>query len=316
MKKVLAALAVGLWLTQAAGAQEANFPNRPVQVIIPWAPGGNVDAIGRAVSGALSDALSAPFVVMNRDGAAGLIGTQALATARADGYTLGFGPTTPITNALHTLRNRPYGLDSFDYVCQIFQNMFAVTVRTDSPFRALPELVASLRERPGTLSYGHLGVGSLSHLSMAKLMREQSLVAQDVPYRGDAALLPDLIGGRLDFGVTSVGGMVGKPVRLLGVFSDRRHPSFPDVMTMTEQGLPTLQPAMNGIVAPRGLPEAVLVRLEQGCRQVAQSPALAQAMRRLNEEVVYLDRAEFTRRTVADFAEKAELVQQLGLQTQ
>ena len=299
-----------------AFAQAAGYPSRAIQMVIPWAAGGIVDSIGRTVASALAENLGGTAVVVNRDGASGMIGSQAVAAAPADGYTLAFGPTTPITNALHLQRNRAFGVESFDYLCQVFQNMFAVTVPEASPFRSLPELLDAIRTRPGGLTYGHIGIGSISHLSFANVASSLGLNAQDVPYRGEAPMLPDILAGRLDFGITSVGGMVNRPVRLLGVFSDRRHRAFPQVATVREQGFPSLQPAMNGVMAPKGLPEPVLLRLEQACREVVNSATLAASLHRLNEDVVFLDRAEFTRRTIADFAEKGALVQRLGLTPQ
>ena len=193
---------IGVVLACSASAQgQEVWPSRSIQLVVPWAAGGSVDTIGRALASSLSTILGQQVLVVNRTGAAGTIGTASVATARPDGYTLGWGPITPITNAAHLMKSVRFKFDSFEYVCQVFENTFTVSVAQDSPFRSLPDLLAYLAANPGQATYGHLGVGSISHLSMDNVLHAKGLKVTDAPYAGDAALLPDLQTGRVNFGV-------------------------------------------------------------------------------------------------------------------
>jgi len=150
----------------ATGAEAQPWPQRPIEIIIPFAAGGGVDSVGRAVVEALSKEIGQQFVVRNQAGAAGTIGFGALARAEPDGYTLGFGPTTPITNAPHLMAGVKYDVGSFDYVCQVFENVFTIAVRPDSSIRSAQDLFAAAAKNPSQLTYGLAGPGSIPHLSV------------------------------------------------------------------------------------------------------------------------------------------------------
>jgi tripartite-type tricarboxylate transporter receptor subunit TctC len=214
------------------------------------------------------------------------------------------------------MKSVPFKFDSFEYVYQVFENTFTVSVAQDSPFKSLPDLLAALAVNPGQATYGHLGVGSISHLSMDNVLHSRGLKVTDAPYAGDAALLPDLQTGRVTFGIVSVGGMMGRPVRMLAVFSDHRHPGVPEVPTVAELGMPTLQPALNGLFVAKGTSPEVVQKLEQSCEAAARSESFRTTMQKLREPTVYFGREEFTRRASRDDADKAKLVKTLGLQPQ
>jgi tripartite-type tricarboxylate transporter receptor subunit TctC len=295
-----------------ARAQEA-WPDRPVQVIVAWAPGGIVDTVARATAGALSEALSARFVVVNRDGAAGVLGVQAVAQARPDGYTIGFGPVTPITSAPHVVRNVALNPDRFEFVCQVFENVLGLGVREESPHRSMADLFAAMQARPGALTYGQFGTGSVGHVSAALVLRARGAQVVDIPFRGEAAIIPELLAGRLDFANLTVGGVQGKPLRLLVVFNERRSLGAPDVPSTQELGLPTVLPPMNGVFAPRGTPPEIIARLERGCELGMRTTAFRATMERLREPVIHLGREAFTARVRRDWREKREALATLGL---
>jgi tripartite-type tricarboxylate transporter receptor subunit TctC len=310
------ALAVLFASTAVRSDDAADYPNRPVQVVVSWAPGGSVASIARVLSASMSEVLGEPYVVLTRDGGAGLIGTASIANAKPDGYIIGFGPITPITNALHLMKNKTFSIDSFEYVCQAFENMFSVAVPENSPYTSIQQLVQDIVQKPDMLTYGHLGRGSLSHLSFANIVQSRDLKITEVPYRGENALMTDLLAGRIDFGIVTVGGMVGKPVRLLGVFGNRRHPGFPNVPQMSEADLPSLQPALNGIIVPKGTPEAIVGKLESACQKATQTASFTAFMGSIAEPVVYRGREDFTKQAHLDNKEKAELIARLGLEAQ
>lgn len=241
--------------------------SRPIEVIIPFPAGGGVDAVGRAVVEALGEALRARVVAVNRDGPAGSIGFAALAAAPPDGHVLGFGPTTPITGARHMMRGVRYDVASFDYICQVFENVMSIAVAPGSRFRTAEELFAAARTAREPLTYGHAGVGSVPYLAMEHLAAGFGLRVAQVTFRGDGPMLPALLRGDLDFGAPAVSSIRGREFRPLAVFSDRRHPAFPEVPTVRELGVTgeMVPPGFNGLYGPRGLPASV----RTGCARSA-----------------------------------------------
>ena len=305
----------GAFVVAAAGAARAQsaYPSRPVQVIVGFPAGGSVDVMARSLVAVISAQLGQPFVVVNRDGMSGTIGFGALAGARADGYTLGAGPTTPISVAPHLLAEVKYGVDSFEYVCQSFENVFTIAVPLDSPLRSMAELVASARANPGKLAYGHSGVGTVPHLSVANFLYRTGIDISAVPYRGEAALLPDLVSGRVQLGAPSVALAVSQKVRVLAVFADSRHPAFPEAPTFKELGMPSMPPGLNGLFAPKGTPHATLAALERACEQAVQGESFRTLAQKLSQRLAYLDGAQFAERARADSRYKGELIKALKI---
>lgn len=297
----------------ASGAMAQAYPARPVQVVVSFPAGGSVDIMARHLVNGISGLLGQSFVVVNRDGASGTIGFGSVASAKPDGYTLAAGPTTPITNAPHLMKGVPYGLDSFEYVCQAFENWFLIAVRADSPLRSINDLIAEAKAHPGKLTYGHSGVGTVPHLATADFAQRAGIELTHTPYRGEAPMLPDLIGGRLSFGATSLLAMVGRNLRVLAMYSDRRHPAFPDAPALTEFGVPPLPPGLNGLYAPKGTPPEVVRTLETACETVTRSEAYRAAAQKLHQPVVFLTGAAFAKRAAEDYRIKADLVKVLKL---
>lgn len=293
-----------------------TWPARNLQVIVPWPAGGGVDAIGRAMSSAMGEILGQQVVVINRDGAAGTIGTAAVAASRPDGYTLAFGPLTPITNAPHLMKELPYGYDAFTFVCQVFENAFALGVGADSRFRTIGDLVRFIEANPGKVSIGHFGGGSQSHLSVANILVSRKLSVVEVPYKGDAAILPDLQTGRVDAGAVTVQSMIGRPIRLVGIFADARHPAFPDTPTIAESGLPSMPAARNGFAVPKATPVEIVRRLETACEQATHAETVRTTTQRLQQPVVHLDRSAFTAKAEDDYRQRGTLIRALGLKPQ
>jgi tripartite-type tricarboxylate transporter receptor subunit TctC len=308
----LCTLLAGAVQAQTPGARQ-TYPARSVQVIVGFPAGGSVDVMARHLIASLNSQLGQQFVVVNRDGASGTIGFAAVANAKPDGYLIGAGPTTPISNAPHLMKGIPYTVDSFEYVCQAFENVFALAVQAESPYRSLQELIAAARANPGKLSYGHSGVGTVPHFAIANFAQRVNIDVTPVAYRGEAPLLPDLLAGRLDFSGTAIASMVGRNIRPLVVFADQRHPAFADVPTSAELGIASLAPGLNGLFAPKGTPNDILQTLERACETATKSETYRSAARTLHQSVVFLNRAAFAKRTAEDYRVKAELVKTLKI---
>jgi tripartite-type tricarboxylate transporter receptor subunit TctC len=303
----------GVFAVAGAAHAQPAYPSRPVQVIVGFPAAGSVDVMARSLVAAISAQLGQPFVVVNRDGLSGTIGFGAVAGARPDGYTLGAGPTTPISVAPHLLADVKYGVDSFEYICQSFENVFTIVVPLDSPLRSMADLIAAARASPGSLAYGHSGVGTVPHLSVANFLYRTGIDISAVPYRGEAAMLPDLVSGRVQLGAPSVALAVGQKVRVLAVFADSRHPAFPEAPTFKELGMASMPPGLNGLFAPKGTPRAALAALERACEQAVQGESFRALAQKLSQRVVYLDGARFAERAREDSRYKGELIKALKI---
>lgn len=304
-----AALATG-----AARAQEA-FPTRPIQIVNPYPAGGATDLMARALATGLSQRLGQPVVVVNRDGAAGAVGSALVARSAPDGYTLVFVPALalsvlPITqpgSGLHAGSLRP--------VCQMFSNAQAIAVRQDSRFTSLADLAAAARAAPGRITYGTLGPASIPHLAMLQWLGGAGLEMAHVPYRGDGAVLTDVLAGRLDTGAIVLGSASGRSdMRLLAVFDTARNPAFPDVPTAIEQGFDVAPTSFGGLLAPAGTPDDRVAILEAACAAVATEEVYRAAARRGLQPAAYHTGAEaFAQRLADDIARKAELLRGIRL---
>ena len=304
-------------ILSALDANAQNWPSRPLDVIIPFPAGGSVDVIGRAVATAIGEELGQQVVIGNRDGASGTIGFNALASAPPDGYTLGAGPTTPIANAPYLMKGVRYGVESFEYICHVFENAFTITVAPQSKFQSARELLDAAAASPGKLSYGHSGNGTIPHLAVANLADELKLKFQPVPFRGESALMPILLKGDIDFAPVAVVTVRGQNVRPLLVFSDARHPALPELPTAREFGVSTsVPPGHNGIFAPKGLPAEIKGALERACANAVKRPAVQRALESAGQKLHYLTSAQFHALTVADYKFKGELIHRLGLAAQ
>jgi tripartite-type tricarboxylate transporter receptor subunit TctC len=298
-----------------AGAQTA-YPLKPVQVIVGFSAGGSVDVMARTLVNIISAQLGQSFVIVNRDGASGSIGFGQLANSQPDGYTLGAGPTTPISIAPHLMKNIRFGVDSFEYLCQSFENVFTVAVPLDSPFRSMSEILAAARSRPGKLTYGHSGVGTVPHLAIANFAYRSGIDLHAVPYRGEASMFTDLIAGRVDMGGSSVALAVGQRVRVLAVFADSRHPAFPEAPTFYELGMPSMPPGFNGLFAPKGTPREIRTVLERACEQAVQTESFRSTAQKLSQRIAYLNGAAFAERAATDYRYKGEIIRALDVKVE
>jgi tripartite-type tricarboxylate transporter receptor subunit TctC len=273
-RKWLAAL-MALGCTLAA-AQEP-FPSRPLTLINPWAAGSSTDVMARTLAEEFRKQLGQSVVVVSRDGGSGVIGMNVLAQAPADGLTLAFTPMTPITVQPHYVKGLKLGPDSVQPLCGVTENILGVSVRADSPFKTIGELVAAAKK--GSLSYGSPGPNSAPFLAMDQLERDQGLRLVHVPYKGDAGSIQEL----------------------LAVASERRHPAFPEVPTFRELGMAVQEESFAGLFVPRGVPEAVLGRLDAACAAAARSDAVRQAAQRGDQVVFHQDRRQWERRIHDEF---------------
>jgi tripartite-type tricarboxylate transporter receptor subunit TctC len=310
LRMILAALLLAV----PAAAQDWR-PDRPFTIVLPYAPGSAADGYSRAMGEHFTRVFGQTVTVVNRDGASGTVGMRSVAQAAPDGLTLGITPMTPVVVQPHMVRNLGIGPDSFEPVCGIAENILGVVVRADSPWRNLRDLAEAARQRP--LSYGSPGPNSLPFLGIWRMQRAAGGTYEHVPFRGDPPSMTEVIAGRLDFAavvVASASGQIASgAMRLIGVFSDRRHPDFPDVPNAEELGLGSVQLSYVGMYAPRATPENVLNALERACRESLETEAFRDVARRLNVVVQHRSRADFARLVRQEFESFGTILPQLGV---
>ena len=311
MRRILLATTVVLTATAAHA-----FPDRPMTIVLPYSPGSAADSYGRALAEHFTRTLGQNVVVTNRDGGSGVVGMRFVATSPPDGHTLGLTPMTAVVVQPHMVRNTGTAPENFAPVCGTNENVLGLLVRADSPIRNLPDLVAEGRRR--TLSYGSPGPNSLPQLGVWRVQRATGVEFNHIPFRGDPPHLNEVLGGRLDFSaavVASASGLVDSGrLRLIAVFSEARHPDYPDVSTAREQGVDALQLSQVGIYAPAGTPEPVLDQLEAACRGGVEDPAFRRVAAQSRVPVRYLSRADFTRMVREEYAAYGPILRALGVQ--
>lgn len=310
-------LALPVLLAGGAACAAEPYPSRPIQFVVPFAAGGGLDLNARNFAQALSEVLKQPVAVTNRDGAAGTIGLQAVASARPDGYTIAFTPAVPLTSEPHRVKSIVYRLDTFRPVCQVFHNIFAIAVPEDSPYRNVDDLLKDARSDARKLSYGTSGTGSIPHLGASDIEAATKVELTHVPYKGDAPMLQDLLARRLSFGAVLASSITPQlqagTLRLLAVYSDRRHPAFPQVPTLTEAGVPVVQLSFGGLLVPAQTPPEAVAALEAGCQKAAQSSAYRDWAQRAHQVIDYQPGAAFEKRLRQDSQAKAATLKRLGL---
>lgn len=280
----LAAPALARGRAQAQG--QAAWPAlRPVEVIVPFPPGGGVDVLTRLIMPLVAARIPGMTVVVtNRPGAASQIGLEATFNASPDGYTLG-ATSTPAHSAIPIERPVRYRPLDFTFLANIVEDPNCLYVRTESPLRSIADLIAQAKAQPGLLNYGTTGIGSDDHIVMLTFEALGGIPPlTHVPFAGAAPLLPQLLGGHLAMAAGNASELVtfakeGK-MRGLVVASAQRLPDLPDMPTFRELGIDIVSAAARGIIGPPGLPPAIVARLEEAFRGAMADPGfLAEAER-------------------------------------
>jgi tripartite-type tricarboxylate transporter receptor subunit TctC len=302
-------LAVGALLATSAAAQ-SDYPNRVVKVVNPYVAGSTTDILARALSAGLSSRLGQQFIVENRGGAGGALGTAQVARSDADGYALLFAPALVLTVHPQNRDDTGYRPDALVPVCQTFVNAMALAVKADSPIKTVADLVAAAKSKPGALNYGHQGIVTIPHLAMEEFLQAAAIDIKDVPFRGEPLVMTDLLGGRLDVASIVLGSAAGRQdVRVIGVFAESRHPAFANVPTVKEQGYDVSPASFGGLLAPKGSPAPVLAKLSQACAGAAKDETYQTVAKRAAQPPDYYDDAVgFKARLDRDTAAKARVL--------
>ncbi|WP_426955963.1 tripartite tricarboxylate transporter substrate binding protein [Muricoccus radiodurans] len=254
---------------------QGSYPERPIQMIVAYPPGGGTDIAARTLATFMERELRQPVVVINRAGAGGEIGFGELARARPDGYTIGF-INTPNIVTMPIERRTQYAVDQIAPIANIVDDPGGFFVLRDSPHRTLADLVAFARANPEAVTYATTGIGSDDHLAGLAFERAAGIRMTHVPYAGAAQTRNALLTRQVTVG--SMNMSEGLPdvqqgvARALGQMAERRWEGMPDVPTFREQGFDVIQGSMRGVGAPAGVPAPILERLAEALRRIVENP--------------------------------------------
>jgi len=298
-------------LAQSCLARAADYPERPVRLIVPYSAGGVTDVVGRIVATSVGATLGQAVVVDNRAGAGGVIGSQQVAKAPADGYTLLLGALSPLVITPITNKELTYDpFTDFKPIMQVARSVLVLVVHPDIPVHSAQELVQLLKANPGVYSYATAGAGTPSHLA-GELFK--TVAGVDVPaihYKGTGQLMPDLLGGRIHFTFdilgTSLPHIKAGSLRALAIASEARCTLLPDVPSMAESGLAQVNVAgWYGVLAPAGTPDAIVDKLNRAFASAVRQEDIQRQFRDMSlqgtpgspQDFAQLMRAEYKRWT-------------------
>jgi len=305
--RVLALLTTVLVVT---GPARADFPERPVQFVVPFPAGGTLDIVARKFAEAFGEAVGQSVVVMNRDGASGVIGTQVVANASPDGYTLAFDANGPLT-VQPSLHKTAYDVASFRPVCQVFSYSYALAVPEDSAMRSLKDFVAKAKD--GTIKYAFGGVGTAPQFAALQLSQAAGIKLLGVPYRGDPPAAVSLKSGDVDAAVLTAEVARQLNFKILAVFSDRRLSVLPNAPTAREQGFDVIASTTAGLLAPAKIGGDVAKKLGIACERAVKKPKFVAGMKQLEQQITYLPGDRFAAALAADTEAKRRLIQTSGI---
>lgn len=294
----LKTIAVALVSLATAGAMAQSYPTKPVKIVVPFAPGGNLDVTARLIGESMSKQLGQPFVIENRAGAGGALGQEAVAKSAPDGYTLVAGTTgTTIVSPL-LIPNAPYSLKDFAPVGVMAVTPLLLEVPAASPHRDFKSFIAHVRANPSKVSIGHSGNGTTNHIAILQLQDALGLRFNIVPYKGSGPMLIDLIGGQLDSGVdqtsSSLAHIKADKLRALAVGTRTRIADLPNVSTLQEEGVKDFEASTpSGLLAPAKTPPDVIRTLNTALNKALAEPAIKQKLADLGSQVVPMSPEQF-----------------------
>jgi tripartite-type tricarboxylate transporter receptor subunit TctC len=292
-------------------AWSQTYPSRPINMIVPFPPGGNTDIMARALQNELSKALKQTVVVVNKGGAAGTLGLIDLVRASPDGYTIALTPNNPLTAQPH-LQKLPYSMDSFRYICLTYYAPYVLIAGPKAPFKTFGEFVTFAKAKSENLVYGHAGLASQPPLAMLAALKGIGADGLGVPFTGSGPLAQALLSGTIMAIAETPAVAQASNLPILAALSDTRIGALPDVLTMKELGHPATAFTAGGVIAPGATPPDVVASLEKACADATARPEYRTIADRLNVEARYLPGAGFRGLFDADSVANADAVHRIG----
>ena len=318
MKRFIAAAAALLFAANAW----AQYPDKPIRLVVPFAPGGVTDTSGRVVAEALSKRLGQPIVVENKAGASGNIGTQGVVNAPPDGYTLVLGFDGTLVINPHVFANFPFDVTrELEPIGKIGDATLIIVAHPSFPAKTLQELIAHSKKTAGGLSYGTSGVGGTPHIAGELLRQRTGANLTHVPYKGGGQAMTDALGGNIPLVYTAVAGAIShvKAGRLvpIAVSSARRAPSLPDVPTFVEAGIPDFEASSwVAILGPAKMPKPVVERLNRELNAVLSDPVIVEKLATLGIVATPGPPQQLADQIRADLAKYGQVVKAAGIKAE
>lgn len=316
----LACVLLSSVVTHAQVESADSYPSKPVRLIIPFAPGGPTDVLGRLVGEILAKELNQPFVAANVGGAGGTIGAIQVARAKPDGYTLMLG--TAGTIIINPQLNKDIGYDplkDFQAISSLWSQPSVVLVRKDGPFTNLKELIVEAKRRPGALNYGSSGIGSFNHLSTELFASLAGIKMTHVPYKGGAPSITDLIAKNLDVVVGPVTNLLSNSDRIIGLaVAARTRSSFvPAVPTSAEAGLPDfISSSWGGLFAPAGISPRITEKLSSAVARGSDLEVIRKRYTVIGVDPEFSSPVEYQATIAAEFKRGRQLLETIGLRAE
>jgi tripartite-type tricarboxylate transporter receptor subunit TctC len=319
VKRFLAALAA---LLVAGTAWAQAYPSKPIRVLVPFVPGGNVDITARTVAPGLGEALGQPVIVENRPGAAGMVGAQALVASPADGYTLMMGSNSSLAVAPSLYANWPYDpLKGIAPITNLAITPFVLVVKPGLPARNLAEFLKIAKEKPGQLSMASGGNGSSNQLVGELFQMMTGVKFSHVPYKGTGAALVDLAGGQVDMlfdqASSTVGNVRGGKIRAIAVASSARQAALPDTPTFAEAGLRDFEiDNFTGLVGPAGMPAEAVAKVHAAAVKALATPLVRERFASLGVQPVGNTPEQFAAVIREDLARWSKVIKAAGIKVE
>jgi tripartite-type tricarboxylate transporter receptor subunit TctC len=306
----------------AAYAQTPAWPTKAIKYIVPFAPGGVSDGVARLIAQGLAERLGQPVIVENRAGVSGIVGTQVVARAAPDGYTLMGGTIT--THAVNPFFSKNLGYDpvaDFTPVSLVGMVSNVLVVHAESRFNSVAQIVAELKAKPDHLTYGTAGAGTSQHLSGQLFQSITQTRMRQITYKGGSQAMVDLVGGQIDMVFETVAAarpmIDAKRVKVLGVTSSERLASLPGVPTLAEAGAPRFEmQSWQGVFAPAATPKPIVERLGREVAAILAMPALQDKLRNLGVEPDGRQTEAFGAFQRAEIAKWGKVIQDAGIQAE
>ena len=314
IQKFSAHLLCLLALFSAAAFAQSNYPNKPINFIVPYGAGGSADSRSRQIAQKMSVILKQPIVIDNKPGAGGNIGTEAIVRAAPDGYTIGMGNFAPMSVNKTLFGNLRYDPEAdLTPIILIEKGPLVLVVNPNSPFKTVQDIVAAAKAKPGVLTFSSGGIGGSHQLSAELFEQNAGIQMIHVPYKSGSAALTDLMGGNVDLMFdqmySAVPSIKADKIRPLAITSKKRSPLLPNVPSFAELGYPKVE-VLNwqGLIAPKGTPKAIIDKLNAAANEALKDPQLRELMLSQGNEIGGGSPADFAALIKAESAKWSAVV--------
>lgn len=317
-------LAIGVMLGLAAGASlvvtdVAAYPTKPITLVVPFPPGGGTDTIGRPLASVAHQHLGQPMVVINKAGGGGAVGSQFVANAKPDGYTVLHAiNTVSEIPQIDELLGRPVSFrkEQFTPIGQVAVSPFAIMVNAESRWKTFKDFVEEARQKPDEFQYASAGVYSTTHIMWELILRAAGLRVRHMPTTGGGPIMMAVLGKHVDIShcvmpAVCAPQLEAKKIRLLAVTTDKRLPNYPDVPTLKELGYDVTHAIWHALMVPVGTRPDVTAKLRQGLKAMAEDEAFKALMTKLGERIQYMSGEDFEKFWADDYRKVGTLLRQI-----